>query len=106
MSEFKVGDIPSGGLDLEEKVKVKKPSMYKVIMLNDDYTTMEFVIHVLQKFFKKSLEESSAIMKKVHFEGKAVAGVYPLSIAENKSYRANEYSKSHEFPLKCIVEKE
>lgn len=86
--------------------KVKRPSLYKVIMLNDDYTTMDFVIHVLQKFFHKSYDEANRIMISVHQVGKGLCGLYPHDIATTKSVQVNDYARANEMPLKCTVEKE
>ena len=88
------------------KPKLKKPSMYKVLLLNDDYTPMDFVILVLKRFFRKSEEESTKIMLQVHQQGAGIAGVYPHEIAETKVYMVNEFSKSHQHPLKCVMEEE
>ena len=87
------------------KPKVKKPSMYKVVMLNDDYTTMDFVIEVLQKFFYKPFEEANKLMLQIHQEGKAICGLYPYDIAETKVVQVSDYAKQKEMPLKCTVEK-
>ncbi|RME15976.1 MAG: ATP-dependent Clp protease adapter ClpS [Bdellovibrio sp.] len=86
--------------------RVKPPDMYKVVLLNDDFTPMDFVVHVLQKFFKKSLSEANRIMLQVHHEGAGVAGVYSKEVAETKVYQVNNYSKKHQHPLQCIYEKE
>ncbi len=80
------------------------PGEWAVILLNDDYTTMEFVIEVLSKFFKKTEAEAMAIMLKVHHEGRGVAGIYSKEIAETKTAQVNEYSQSKGHPLKCIFE--
>ncbi len=90
----------------EEKTDLKKPSMYKVILLNDDYTPMDFVINVLKKFFLRSEAEATQIMLNVHNQGRGIAGVYAYEIAETKAYQVQNYAKLREFPLKCIVEKE
>ena len=86
------------------KLKVKRPPMYKVLLLNDDYTTMEFVVHVLQKFFQKSFEDATHIMLQIHHQGQGVCGLYPKEIAETKVAQVSSYSRSHEFPLQCIYE--
>jgi ATP-dependent Clp protease adaptor protein ClpS len=87
-----------------EREKVKEPKMYKVLMHNDDYTTMEFVVHVLQKFFSKNPQEATAIMLKVHNEGAGVAGIYTQEVAETKSAKVMQYAKLKEHPLKCTIE--
>ena len=93
-------------LKVKEKTVTRRPSMYKVILLNDDYTPMDFVVHVLTKFFRKSDIEASEIMLQVHNKGFGVAGVYTLEVAETKITHVNSYSQKSQFPLKCIMEKE
>lgn len=88
----------------EAKPKVKKPPKYAVILHNDDYTTMEFVIEVLQRFFKKTQEEAVQVMLKVHHEGRGVAGIYSHDIAETKSVQVREYARSKGYPLMCSIE--
>src|ERR1700744_2033542 len=78
------GDDPRTGVVIKTRPKVKKPSMYKVLMLNDDYTPMEFVVHVLQRFFAKTTEEATRIMLHVHQKGVGVCGVYTFEVAETK----------------------
>lgn len=95
-----------GGVATLVKPKVKEPSLYHVILLNDDYTTMDFVVHVLQKFFQKSLPEANKIMMAVHQQGRGTCGLYPFDIAETKVMQVNEYSKESQMPLKCTMEKE
>jgi ATP-dependent Clp protease adaptor protein ClpS len=89
----------------ETKPETRTPSMYKVILLNDDYTPMDFVIHILTKFFRKNDVEATEIMLHVHHKGYGVAGVYPLELAETKTIEVNTYSKNSQYPLKCIMEK-
>lgn len=100
------GDQKEGdpGVAIEDRVKVKKPSMYKVLLHNDDYTTMEFVIHVLQKFFTKNYDEAYAIMLKVHHDGLGICGIYTHEVAESKSSKVNKYSRGKGHPLKCTFE--
>lgn len=86
--------------------KLAKPNLYKVVLNNDDYTPMEFVIHVLQKFFRKNETEAVQIMLLVHKTGKGIAGVFPLSIAETKVKQVNDFSKQHGFPLLTTLERE
>lgn len=86
--------------------KVTKPSLYRVILLNDDYTPMDFVTHVLKKFFHKSEQEATEIMLEVHHKGAGLAGVFTHEVAETKSYLVNEFAKGHRHPLKSVVEKE
>lgn len=78
--------------------------MYKVILFNDDYTTMEFVIEVLQRFFAMDLERAQQVMLKVHNEGSAVCGIYTRDVAETKTVQVMEFAKQHEHPLRCAME--
>lgn len=91
----------------EEKVKdaVRPPSMYKVILINDDYTPMEFVIDVLQKFFSYDVERATQLMLRVHYQGKAVCGIYTAEVAETKAVHVNLYARENEHPLLCTLEK-
>ncbi|HZV61124.1 MAG TPA: ATP-dependent Clp protease adapter ClpS [Methylophilaceae bacterium] len=84
--------------------KPKPPSMYKVILLNDDYTPMEFVVDVIQRFFNKNREQATQIMLKVHTEGSGVCGVYPHDIAETKVNQVVGYAREHQHPLQCAME--
>ncbi len=93
-------------VETEEEVELHKPSLYKVILLNDDYTPMDFVVEVLQKFFKKDREAATRIMLEVHNHGKGVCGVYPYDIAETKVHQVLEYARANEHPLQCTMEKE
>ncbi|HAC35360.1 MAG TPA: ATP-dependent Clp protease adapter ClpS [Gammaproteobacteria bacterium] len=88
----------------EQKSEVKPPPLYKVVLLNDDYTPMEFVVHVLEKFFGLGREKSTQIMLHVHTKGKGVCGVYTCEIAETKVAQVNDYAREHEHPLKCEME--
>ena len=96
---------PERGVLLETKPATKKPSMYKVILLNDDYTPMEFVVHVLQKIFNKTQEEATQIMLHVHQKGIGVCGVYTYEVAEVKSKAVVDFAKKNQHPLQCTVEK-
>ena len=89
---------------LLERSKTKPPKLYKVVLLNDDFTTMEFVIEVLQVFFSMSTEQAMQIMLKVHNEGSAVCGLYPKDIAETKVAQVVGYATQHGHPLKCHME--
>jgi ATP-dependent Clp protease adaptor protein ClpS len=88
------------------QTKTKKPSMYKVILLNDDYTPMEFVVELLKVVFHKPHAEATRIMLHVHQNGMGVAGVYPFEIAETKVRTVDELARENQFPLKCTMEKE
>ncbi len=87
-----------------ERSKSKPPKLYKVLLLNDDFTTMEFVIEVLQTFFSKTQEQAVQIMLKVHNEGSAVCGVYTKDIAETKVTQVSAFSTQHGHPLRCHME--
>lgn len=87
-----------------EKNKTKPPRLYKVVLLNDDYTTMEFVVMVLQTFFSMDRERATQVMLKVHQEGSAVCGIYPKDIAETKVEQVLEFAKQHGHPLRCMLE--
>lgn len=99
-------NTPEGHVFISYKPKVAKPSMYKVILLNDDFTPMDFVITVLKKFFSKDETAAVHLMLKVHYEGSAIAGVFTKEVAETKVFLVNEFAKSHRHPLKSIMEKE
>ncbi|MDA9708033.1 ATP-dependent Clp protease adapter ClpS [Alphaproteobacteria bacterium] len=94
------------GVITKEKPEVKKPNMYAVVLINDDYTPMEFVIYVLQTIFKKSYEEAKKIMLLVHNEGKGICGIYSLDIAETKANQVIEFSRVNQHPLECKVQKQ
>jgi len=99
------GDEFDGNLAvLEAKPKLRKPPLYKVMLLNDDYTPMEFVVEILETFFAMSREKATSVMLTVHIHGKAVCGVYTRDIAETKAAQVNRYAKEHEHPLLCEIE--
>ncbi|MEQ8955255.1 MAG: ATP-dependent Clp protease adapter ClpS [Gammaproteobacteria bacterium] len=87
-----------------EKPKLKQPPLYKVVLINDDYTPMDFVVDVLRSFFGMNVEKATQIMLKVHTEGKGVCGVYSKDVAETKAAQVNDYSRECEQPLLCSVE--
>ena len=89
-----------------KKAKVKLPPMYKVLLLNDDYTPMEFVVHVLQKYFGKGREEATRIMLMVHHKGSGICGVYTYEVAETKVTQVIDFARQHGHPLQCTMEKE
>lgn len=106
---IKLQDIPDDNIDdgvaiAEAKPKTKKPRMYKVIILNDDYTPMEFVVHILQAFFNLTHEKAQNIMLNVHTKGKGVCGVYTRDVAETKVEQVNDYSRQNEHPLLTTME--
>ncbi len=88
----------------EARPKLKKPPLYKVIMLNDDYTPMEFVVHMLESFFHMNSEQATQVMLQVHTEGKAICGVYTRDIAETKAAQVNQCAQDNEHPLICEIE--
>jgi ATP-dependent Clp protease adaptor protein ClpS len=100
------GDDPRTGVVIKTRPKVKKPSMYKVLMLNDDYTPMEFVVHVLQRFFNKTTEEATRIMLHVHQKGVGVCGVYTFEVAETKVTQTMDLARKNQHPLQCTLEKD
>lgn len=87
-----------------EKTKVKPPSLYKVVLNNDDYTPMEFVIEVLQRFFTMDMDKATQLMLAVHHEGKAICGVYSAEVAEMKVAQVTMYAKEYQHPLLCTME--
>src|SRR5215216_7952499 len=87
-----------------QKSKVKPPPLFKVLLLNDDYTPMEFVVAVLQKFFAMTRERATQVMLKVHREGIGVCGVYPRDVASTKVQQVAAYSRKHQHPLQCVME--
>jgi ATP-dependent Clp protease adaptor protein ClpS len=87
-----------------KKAKVKLPPMYKVLLLNDDYTPMEFVVLVLQKFFGMTRERATQVMLKVHREGMGICGVYPRDVASTKVQQVAGYARKYQHPLQCVME--
>jgi len=87
-----------------KKAKVKSPPMFKVLLLNDDYTPMDFVVLVLQKFFLLSREKATQVMLKVHREGSGVCGVYPRDVAATKVDQVTEFAHQYQHPLRCVME--
>jgi len=87
-----------------EVAKPKLPPMFKVLLLNDDYTPMEFVVEVIERFFNKSREQATQIMLKVHTEGVGVCGIYPQDIAETKVNQVVSYARQSQHPLQCVTE--
>ena len=94
------------GVVIKTRPKTKRPSMYKVLMLNDDYTPMEFVVHVLERFFAKNREEATRIMLHVHQRGVGVCGVYTYEVAETKVTQVMDLARQNQHPLQCTIEKE
>lgn len=94
------------GVMLKPRPKTKKPSMYKVLILNDDYTPMEFVVHILERFFNKNRQEATDIMLHVHRRGVGICGIYTYEIAETKVAQVMDFARANEQPLQCTMEKE
>ena len=94
----------SGTVVEKKSARTKPPKMYQVVLLNDDFTPMEFVVGVLQKFFGKGREQATQIMLKVHHEGRGVCGVYPRDIAASKVEQVGNYARQHQHPLQCVME--
>ncbi|MBK9130850.1 MAG: ATP-dependent Clp protease adapter ClpS [Gammaproteobacteria bacterium] len=106
MKQTKQRHTTNDGLAIQEaKPRLKRPPLYKVILLNDDYTPMDFVIHVLQKFFAMDHEKATQIMLHVHTRGMGVCGIFNRDIAETKVAMVNQFSREHQHPLKCTMEK-
>ena len=94
------------GIVTKTRPKTKKPSLYKVLILNDDYTPMEFVVHILERFFNKNREAAVEIMLHVHRHGVGICGVFTYEVAETKVAQVIEFSRRHQHPLQCTMEKE
>lgn len=94
------------GVITKTKPKTQKPSMYKVLLLNDDYTPMEFVVHILERFFNKGPEEAAQIMLHVHQHGVGICGVYTYEVAETKVTQVVDFSRQHQHPLQCTMERD
>ncbi|MBV38714.1 MAG: ATP-dependent Clp protease adapter ClpS [Rhodospirillaceae bacterium] len=101
------GGSVGGGTDVVTKTspKTKKPSMYRVLLLNDDYTPMEFVVHVLERYFNKDQQEATQIMLHVHQKGIGVCGIFPFEIAETKVMQVTDLARKNQHPLQCTMEK-
>ena len=103
-NDFSRRDGPATGVVVKSKPKTKKPSMYKVLLLNDDYTPMEFVVEVLEKFIRMDRGQATQVMLHVHTRGKGVCGLFTYDIAETKVALVNQYSRDHQHPLLCTME--
>jgi ATP-dependent Clp protease adaptor protein ClpS len=100
------GDEGEGSTSLQTRTRTKKPSLYRVLLLNDDYTPMEFVVFVLERIFNKTREEATHIMLHVHQHGVGVCGVYTYEVAETKVGQVMDLARRNEHPLQCTMEKE
>ncbi len=94
------------GVILKTRPKTKKPAMYKVLILNDDYTPMEFVVHVLESYFSKNRQEATDVMLHVHRRGVGICGIFTYEIAETKVAQVMDFARANEQPLQCTMEKE
>lgn len=99
------GNDPSVGIATRTRTRTKKPSLYKVLMLNDDYTPMEFVVHVLQSFFRMDMEEATRVMLHVHQRGVGVCGIFSYEVAETKVNQVMDFARQNQHPLQCTLEK-
>lgn len=100
------GDDNETGVGVVTRTKTKKPSMWRVVLLNDDYTPMEFVVHVLQSFFGMDEQRAAQVMLHVHHKGVGVCGVFTYEVAETKVAQVIEYARNNQHPLQCTMEKE
>jgi ATP-dependent Clp protease adaptor protein ClpS len=96
----------AGNVVTKTREKTQRPSMYKVLLLNDDYTPMEFVVHVLERFFGKSQEDATRIMLHVHNHGVGICGVFTYEVAETKVSQVIDFARQHQHPLQCTMEKD
>lgn len=101
----KHGDDSGTGLATKTRTKTKKPSLYRVLLLNDDFTPMEFVVLVLERFFSKNREQATQIMLHVHNNGVGECGVYTYEVAETKVTQVMDFAQKHQHPLQCVMEK-
>jgi ATP-dependent Clp protease adaptor protein ClpS len=99
------GTPPGTAVITKTKPQTKRPSMYRVLILNDDYTPMEFVVHVLERFFNKDREAATRIMLHVHNHGIGECGIYTYEVAETKVTQVMDYARKHQHPLQCVMEK-
>jgi len=104
--EDRTGNGTRTGVVVKVRPKTKKPDMYKVLMLNDDYTPMEFVVYVLERFFNLNRQRATQIMLHVHRRGVGVCGVYTYEVAETKVSQVMDFARKHQHPLRCTLEKE
>ena len=109
MADERKGDEGDGdtglGVATRTRTRTKTPSPYKVLMLNDDYTPMEFVVHVLQRYFKMDLEDATRVMLAVHQRGVGVCGIFSYEVAESKVQQVIDYARQNQHPLQCTLEK-
>ncbi len=99
------GNNSGTGVITQTRTKTKRPSLYKVMLLNDDYTPMEFVVLVLEKYFNKGIDEATTVMLHVHNKGAGVCGVFTYEVAETKVALVMDFARKHQHPLQCVMEK-
>ncbi len=107
MATRKSGDDEGNGVGIatQTRIKTKKPALYRVLMLNDDYTPMEFVVLVLQRFFRMNMDDATRVMLHVHQKGVGVCGVFSYEVAETKVTQVMDFAREHQHPLQCTLEK-
>jgi ATP-dependent Clp protease adaptor protein ClpS len=99
------GESPGSAVITRTKPQTKRPAMYRVLILNDDYTPMEFVVHVLERFFNKDREAATQIMLHVHHNGVGECGIFTYEVAETKVTQVMDFARKHQHPLQCVMEK-
>ena len=99
------GEAPGSAVITRTKPQTKRPAMYRVLVLNDDYTPMEFVVHVLERFFNKDREAATRIMLHVHHHGVGECGIFTYEVAETKVTQVMDFARKHQHPLQCVMEK-
>ena len=104
MGKFKEAASPQHQESADTATVLQPPSMYKVVLNNDDYTRMEFVVEIFQRFFRMNLQQATEVMLAVHYQGKGVCGIYTAEIAETKVAQVNEYAREYQHPLLCTME--
>jgi ATP-dependent Clp protease adaptor protein ClpS len=105
MTDQTIFKVPDGAIAVKEaSPKLKKPSMYRVLLLNDDFTPMDFVVEILMQFFNMSDEKATKVMLQVHTQGLGVCGTFTKDVAETKVHIVNDYSREHQHPLMCTLE--
>ena len=106
MTDRKDGDDPDAAVITKTRTKTQRPPLYKVLILNDDYTPMEFVVHILERFFGMTHAQAFEVMLTVHKKGLAVVGVFSFEVAETKVAQVMDFARRHQHPLQCTMEKE
>lgn len=105
LSQGDYADDEQGDVAIAPSVpKLKRPPLYQVVMLNDDYTPQDFVVELLEYFFSMTYEQANQVMQTVHYQGQAVCGIYTRDVAETKAEQVNRHARSHEHPLLCVIE--